>query len=185
MFIPDHAMPPTPFQPKPRITLIAAVARNRVIGNGNALPWRLPEDLKRFKALTHGHPVIMGRKTWESLGRPLPGRTNILISRKAEFPAPGATPVGSLAAALAAAAATGTDEVFIIGGAEIYRQALPLADRLQLTEIDRDFGGDAFFPDVAPAEWRETLRESHRDAANFNYAFVTYERNQPCFTQST
>ena len=167
---------PAPLQPKPRLTLIAAVAKNRVIGNGNALPWRLPEDLKRFKALTLGHPVIMGRKTWESLGRPLPGRTNIVISRRVDFHAPGATSVGSLEAALAKAEATGTDEAFIIGGAEIYAQALPLARRLQLTEIDRDYAGDAFFPSLDPAEWHETERAAHHAAANFDYAFVTYER---------
>ncbi|MCX7170427.1 MAG: dihydrofolate reductase [Proteobacteria bacterium] len=149
---------------------------NRVIGNGNALPWRLPEDLKRFKALTHGHPVIMGRKTWESLGRPLPGRTNIVISRRADLHAPGATPVGSLEAALAAAAATGTDEAFIIGGAEIYGQALPLADRLQLTEIDRDYAGDVFFPKFDRAAWHETARAAQHAEAGLAYTFVTYER---------
>ena len=167
---------PAPPAPRPRITLIAAVAKNRVIGSGNALPWRLPEDLKRFKALTHGHPVIMGRKTWQSLGRPLPGRTNIVISRSADFAALGAERVDSLAAALAAAAATGTDEAFIIGGGEIYRQALPLADRLQLTEIGQDFSGDAFFPPLDPAEWRETARAARDAAAHCDYAFVTYER---------
>ncbi len=159
-----------------RITLIAAVARNRVIGAGNALPWRLPEDLKRFKSLTLGHPIIMGRKTWESLGRPLPGRTNIVVSRSADFAAPGGAVVGSLEASVAMAASTGADEAFVIGGAEIYRQALPLAHRLQLTEIDRDFAGDAHFPAFDAAQWRETARELHH-AAGFDYAFVTYERN--------
>ncbi|MBI5920333.1 MAG: dihydrofolate reductase [Betaproteobacteria bacterium] len=165
-----------PPPPKPGITLIAAVARNNVIGLDNAMPWRLPEDLKRFKALTLGHPVIMGRKTWESLGRPLPGRTNIVISRNPAFTASGATPTGSLEAALAQAAATGTDETFIIGGAEIYRQALPLADRLQLTMIEQEFAGDAFFPSWDAAEWHETQREQHRAEAGFDYAFVTYAR---------
>lgn len=168
--------PPSAVSTRPRLTLIAALAKNLVIGNGNALPWRLPEDLKHFKSLTYGHPVIMGRKTWESLGRPLPGRTNIVVSRSADFAAPGATLAGSFEAALAKAAATGTDETFIIGGAEIYRQALPLAQRLQLTEIDRDYSGDVFFPPHNRDEWRETARESHRAEAEFNYAFVTYER---------
>jgi len=175
MFPDPSMLPASPRQP-PRITLIAAVAKNRVIGAGNALPWRLPEDLKRFKALTLGHPIIMGRKTWESLGRPLPGRTNIVITRAAGFSAPGATPAGSLDEALAAAAATASDEVFIIGGADIYRQALPLARRLQLTEIDRDFAGDVHFPPVDSAQWLETARETHQADGNFDYAFVTYER---------
>jgi len=169
----NNAAPP---RSSPRITLIAAVAKNRVIGAGNALPWRLPEDLKRFKALTLGHPVIMGRKTWESLGRPLPGRTNIVVSRSAGFSAAGAMRAGSLDEALAAAAATHSDEVFVIGGADIYRQALPRAQRLQLTEIDLDFAGDVHFPPADPARWRETAREAHHAEANFDYAFVTYER---------
>ena len=173
-------MPSASNQHKPCITLIAAVARNRVIGAGNALPWRLPEDLKRFKSLTLGHPIIMGRKTWQSLGRPLPGRTNIVVSRSAEFAAPGGNVVGSLEASVALAASTGTDEAFVIGGAEIYRLALPIAHRLQLTEIDREFAGDAHFPAFDPAQWRETARESHHAQhaeAGFDYAFVTYERN--------
>lgn len=161
----------------PRITLIAAVARNRVIGAGNALPWRLPEDLKRFKSLTLGHPIIMGRKTWESLGRPLPGRTNIVISRSTGLAAPGISVVDSLEASVAMAARAGADEAFIIGGAQIYAQALPIADRLQLTEIDRDYPGDAHFPEFDPALWRETLRERHHAEAGFDYSFVTYERN--------
>lgn len=158
---------------KPRLTLIAAVAKNRVIGRGNAIPWRLPEDLQRFKALTMGRPILMGRKTWASLGRPLPGRRNIVISRDRDFSAPGALVVTSLAAAVAACA--DADEAFVIGGAEIYAQALPLADRLQLTELARDFEGDTRFPEIDPNSWRESWRE-HHDGADFTYAFVTYER---------
>ena len=158
----------------PRLTLIAAVARNRVIGSDNALPWRLPADIKRFKELTLGHPIIMGRKTWVSLGRPLPGRSNIVISRDPDFSAPGATVVASLAAALAACA--GAQEAFVIGGAEIYALALPAAQCLQLTEIDRAFPGDTHFPDFDPSAWRETARERHRAEAGFDYAFVTYQR---------
>ena len=158
----------------PLLTLIAAVAKNGVIGSDNALPWRLPEDLRRFKALTLGHPIIMGRKTWSSLGRPLPGRTNIVISRDPAFPAPGATVVDSLAAALAACA--GARVAFVIGGAEIYRLSLPLAWRLELTEIDRDFPGDTHFPAIDPVAWRETARQRHRAEAGFDYDFVTYER---------
>ncbi|MFA7267716.1 MAG: dihydrofolate reductase [Sterolibacterium sp.] len=177
MFIPDDGMPSLPSTNSLRITLIAAVAKNHVIGIGNAMPWRLPEDLKRFKSLTLGHPVIMGRKTWDSLGRPLPGRKNIVISRATDRTIPGADLVGSLQAGLAVAAATGTNEAFIIGGAEIYRQALPLANRLQLTEIAKDYVGDVFFPDVDPTEWHETLREPHHAEAGFDFAFVTYERS--------
>ena len=158
----------------PRLTLIAAVARNSVIGSDNALPWRLPADLKRFKELTLGHPIIMGRKTWVSLGRPLPGRSNIVISRDPDFSAPGATVVASLAAALAACASA--QEAFVIGGAEIYALALPAAQCLQLTEIDREFPGDTHFPDFDPSAWRETARERHRAEAGFDYAFVTYQR---------
>ena len=158
----------------PRLTLIAAVARNGVIGNDNALPWRLPEDLKHFKELTLGHPIIMGRKTWSSLGRPLPGRRNIVISRDPDFKASGGIVVASLAAALAACADAA--EAFVIGGAEIYALALPVAHRLQLTEIDRDFPGDTHFPGFDPAAWRETERKSHRAADGLDYAFVTYQR---------
>lgn len=158
------------------ITLIAAVAKNRVIGLDNALPWRLPEDLKRFKAITLGHPIIMGRKTWASIGRPLPGRTNIVVSRSPDYAAPGATVVRTLQEAIDAAVASGTDEVFVIGGADIYRQALPLAHRLQLTEIDQDYLGDVCFPDLEPGEWLEVMRESHHSTNEPNYAFVTYER---------
>ena len=158
----------------PRLTLIAAVARNGVIGNDNALPWRLPEDLKHFKELTLGHPIIMGRKTWASLGRPLPGRRNIVISRDPDFKAPGGIVVASLAAALAASA--DASEAFVIGGAEIYALALPEAQCLRLTEIDRDFPGDTHFPGFDPAAWRETERKSHRAADGLDYTFVTYQR---------
>ena len=158
----------------PRLTLIAAVAKNGVIGNDNALPWRLPADLKRFKELTLGHPIIMGRKTWASLGRPLPGRSNIVISRDLGLKAPGAIVVASLAAALAACA--DASEAFVIGGAEIYALALPAAQCLQLTEIDREFSGDTHFPTIDPNAWRETARERHHADAGFDYAFVTYQR---------
>ena len=164
---------------KPLLTLIAAVARNGIIGRDNTLPWRLPEDLKHFKALTTGHPIVMGRKTWESLGRPLPGRHNIVITRDATYHAEGATVVNSLEDALHLA--NDAEELFVIGGAEIYRLALPLADRLQLTELDADFAGDTHFPDVYRSSWRETMRERHSSAAGLDYAFVTYERA----TQST
>lgn len=163
--------------PTPCLTLIAAVARNGVIGLDNTLPWRLPEDLKRFKALTLGHPVIMGRKTWESLARPLPGRHNIVISRDPRYVARGATTTTTLEQAIAIAAHEEGQEIFVIGGSAIYRLALPLAQRLQLTEIDQDYAGDAHFPGFDRSVWQETSREQHRAEAGFDYAFVTYERS--------
>jgi dihydrofolate reductase len=163
--------------PKPVLTLIAAVARNGVIGFANRLPWQLPADLRRFKELTTGHTVIMGRKTWESLPakfRPLPGRRNIVVTRNDAFIADGATVSTSLPDAIAAA---NGDEAFVIGGAELYKAALPLADRLQLTEIDAAYEGDTWFPVIDMAQWRETARETHADETGPGYAFVTYRKN--------
>jgi len=145
-----------------------------VIGRDNKLPWRLSEDLKHFKALTMGHPMVMGRKTWESLPGKLPGRPHIVVTRNPAYQAEGATVVTSLHAAVAAAGET--DEVFVIGGAELYAQAFEFADRLQLTEIDADFEGDAWFPNWDRSKWREAARETHRTDAGLGYAFVTYER---------
>jgi dihydrofolate reductase len=162
--------------PKPVLTLIAAVARNGVIGVDNRLPWHLPADLKHFKQLTTGHTVIMGRKTWESLPakfRPLPGRHNIVVTRNGEYRAEGATVATSLPAAVAAAQSS---EAFVIGGAELYAAALALADCLQLTEIAADFDGDTHFPAIDPAQWREAARETGQDEAGLGYAFVTYRR---------
>ncbi|MCZ7563576.1 MAG: dihydrofolate reductase [Burkholderiales bacterium] len=165
-----------------RVTLVAAVARNGVIGRRNALPWRLPADLRRFKALTLGHPVVMGRKTFESiratLGGPLAGRLNIVVTRNPVYVAAGCRLVESFEAAVAVAAAADTDEVFVIGGGEIYRAALPAADRLQITEIDADFAGDAWFPALAPGAWREVSRETHAPGPEsaHPFAFVAYER---------
>lgn len=160
--------------PAPHLILIAAVASNGVIGVNNTLPWRLPDDLKRFKTLTLGHSVIMGRKTWESLGRALPGRRNIVITRAAGFVAPGATVVHSVDAALAACG--GEECAFVIGGAEIYTQTLPLAKRLELTEIHAGIEGDAHFPPFDHGVWRETARERHRADDGLEYDFVSYER---------
>lgn len=162
---------------KPRLSLIAAVAANGVIGSDNALPWRLPEDLKRFKALTLGHPVIMGRRTHESIGRPLPGRRNIVISRNKEYAASGCEVAASLGAALdACRIGNEGDEVFIIGGAQIYAEALPLARRLYLTEIRADYPGDARFPAFERGTWRETTREHHRAESGIEFDFAVYER---------
>ena len=162
--------------PKPILSLIAAIARNGVIGIDNRLPWHLPADLKHFKALTTGNTVIMGRKTWESLPekfRPLPGRRNIVVTRNAAFRAEGALVAASLPAAVALAA---SGMAFVIGGAELYAAALPLADRLDLTEIDADYAGDTRFPERDPKQWRETAREAQADAAGLRFAFVSYER---------
>lgn len=160
--------------------LIAAMARGRVIGRGNTLPWHLPEDMAHFRAATRGHPVIMGRKTWDSLPqrfRPLPARRNLVVTRNPAWQATGAEPMPSLNAALAATA--GAERVFVIGGAELYAAALPLADTLLLTEIDADVDGDAHFPDFAAAGFVEQARERHHAAAPnmFDFAFVTYRRS--------
>jgi dihydrofolate reductase len=159
----------------PLVSLVAALARNRVIGAGNRLPWHLPEDLRRFKRLTMGAPVIMGRKTHESIleqaGKPLPGRRNIVVTRQPGARFEGCEVAGSLDTALALAG--DAPEVFVIGGAELYRLALPRADRLYLTLIDADYDGDTFFPDFDPADWRETAREP-----GAGFAFVTYERRR-------
>ncbi len=155
------------------LTLLVAAAENNVIGRHGELPWRLPADLKRFKALTLGHPVVMGRKTFESIGRPLPGRPNIVVTRQVGWAAPlGVTVCSNLPDALHAARAL-SDEVFIIGGGELYAQTLPLADRVQLTRVHTDVPGDAFFPALAPAQWREVWREDHpadeRHAHRFSF----------------
>lgn len=156
-----------------KIALIAAMAANRVIGRDNQLAWRLPEDLQYFKRMTLGHHLIMGRKTWDSIGRPLPGRTTIVISRQPDFVAPGAQVAHSLEQALSLCA--GQDEVFVTGGAEIYRQALPLAQRIYLTELDAAIAGDAFFPEFSTAQWQLSSREAHQ-GREFAYAFSVYDR---------
>jgi len=142
------------------IALVVAMAENRVIGKAGGLPWHIPGDLKLFKKTTMGKPIIMGRKTWESLGRALPGRTNIVISRDPAYSAEGAEVAGDLDQALGVAAALADEEIMVIGGAEIYRLALPKADRLYLTEVALKPDGDAFFPDFDKAAWRETSREA-------------------------
>ncbi len=162
-----------------KLSLIAAVARNGVIGHDNGLLWHLPEDLRHFKRTTLGAPVIMGRKTWDSLPakfRPLPGRRNVVLTRDPLWHAPGAERAGSLEAA--AALLEDVPVAYVIGGAEIYSQALPLADELVLTEIDRDFEGDTRFPDWPRDSFVECSRETaHAGPPNdFHYAFVTYRR---------
>ncbi|HEV2719996.1 MAG TPA: dihydrofolate reductase [Thermoanaerobaculia bacterium] len=163
-----------------RISIIAILAANNVIGRDNQLPWYLPADLKRFKALTTGHHLIMGRKTYESLGKPLPGRTNVVVTRSGDFCAPGIVVVPSIDAALDVA--RGDAEPFIAGGAQIYEQTIHLADRMYITRIHADFDGDALFPDFDDVtEWRLTDAEHHEpDEKNtLPYSFLTYERVAP------
>lgn len=161
--------------PPAAVEIIVAMARNRVIGRDNALPWRLPDDLRRFRALTMGHPIVMGRKTWESLGRPLPGRRNLVVSRDGSLAAGGCEVFPTLDAALRSCA--GAARIFVIGGAQLYAAALPLAARIHATEIDADFAGDTRFPEVDWSAWRETARETRRCAEQgFDYHFVTRER---------
>ena len=162
-----------------KLALIAAVASNGCIGRANALPWRLPEDLRHLRRATLGCPVIMGRKTWDSLPsrfRPLPGRRNIVVTRQAEWQADGAEAAASLGAALDLVA--DADKVFVIGGAELYREALPRADELVLTEIAHAFDGDVFFPSWDRRHFREMAREEHHSGPpdDLAFAFVTYER---------
>jgi len=159
-----------------RLTLIVARARNGTIGLRGALPWRLPEDLAQFRRTTLGHPILMGRRTHESIGRPLPGRRNIVLSRDPGFRAAGCEVAPDLDRALALCA--DTDEAFVIGGADLYRAALPRADRLLITEIGADFEGDVFFPPVDAARWLEVERRHHAAGAAGDIAFdvVSYAR---------
>jgi dihydrofolate reductase len=159
----------------PRISIIVAYAANRVIGKNGSIPWHFSEDLKRFRRITMGHHIVMGRKTWESIGRVLPGRKHIIISRQPGYEVAGAKVVGSLNAAIAAA--RGDSEIFVIGGAEIYALFLPIADRVLATEIKRQYEGDTYFPELEKGIWRETAREDREDAAlGLRYGFVTLER---------
>lgn len=165
----------------PRIHLIAAIAKHGGIGYQNALLWHLPEDMAHFRQTTAGKPVIMGRKTWDSLPprfRPLPGRRNIVLTRQAGFEAAGAACVQSLADALHLCAME--DDIYIIGGAQIYAEALPLADELNLTLVDLSPEADAFFPNIPTAIWQETARIDGHSSNGIGYAFVTYRR---CATQ--
>ncbi len=165
------------------ISLIAALSQNRVIGKNNDLPWHLPHDMKYFMETTKDHHVIMGRKNYDSLPekfRPLPHRTNIVVTRQKEFIAPGCQVVHSIEASLSIAQKNNEREVFIIGGAEIYGMALPIATRLYLTEIHAHIEGDTFFPEVF-SEWKEVSRKPHPPDERHRYAFdfVIYEKNNP------
>lgn len=170
-----------------KTSLIVAMAENQTIGIDNSLPWHLPNDLQYFKKVTMAKPIIMGRKTYESIGRPLPGRTNIVITRQADYQAEGIVVVNSLQQALDKAEdisfVAGHEEVMVIGGAEIYQQALLKADRLYITHVHSEIAGDAFFPHVSWNDWQECQREDHQaDPAGeaqknpYDYSFVVYDR---------
>lgn len=155
------------------------MATNRVIGINNGLPWHLPNDLRHFRRTTTGHAVIMGRKNYESIGKPLPDRTNIVVTRNPDYRAPGCVVVHSLAEAIAAAGAD--NEIFVIGGAEIYAQALPLARHMHLTLVHADVAGDAYFPEFDWKAWHLVSREDHDvdDRHAYRYSFLTLERMKP------
>lgn len=161
-----------------RVVIVVAMAQNRTIGRDGDLPWRLPADLKHFKAVTMGKPIVMGRKTYDSIGRPLPGRLNVVITRSTTYTPDGVTVVHSLEDALEAARASGAEETCIVGGAEIYRLALPMTSRLELTEVHEHVDGDTHFPAFDRADWTETARERHEaEDDRPAYSFVTLERN--------
>lgn len=158
----------------PFIRLVVAYAANRCIGKDNDLPWRLPSDLQHFKRVTMGLPIIMGRKTWESLGRPLPGRPNLVISRNADYQAEGAQVFSNLDDALAAC--PGFEAACVIGGEQLFRLALPVAQELIATEIKADVDGDTFFPELPAEEWQEVERLPQPEENGFTYDYVTYRR---------
>jgi dihydrofolate reductase len=156
------------------LTIVVATDTNNGIGINNTLPWHLPEDLAHFKRTTSGHPIIMGRKTFDSIGRPLPNRRNIVITRNPDWQHAGVEAVMSLDAAKAL---VGDAQAFIIGGAQIYADTLAGTDHLIVTKIDKAFDCDAFFPAIDPAQWKEVARETHySDANGFDYAYITYDR---------
>ncbi|MBY0474450.1 MAG: dihydrofolate reductase [Nitrosomonas sp.] len=163
-----------------RLSILVAMAKNRVIGKNNQLPWHIPADLKHFKFLTMGQIIVMGRKTYESIGRPLPGRENIIITRQLGYEAPGATVVSSLQDALLICEESSTinRESFIIGGEKLYRQTLSICQRMYVTEIQSDFEGDVFFPEFDRSDWEEIQRDKHifENGARIEYHFVILDR---------
>jgi dihydrofolate reductase len=163
---------------KPTVSAIVAMAENRVIGFNNTLPWQLPADLKHFKTITSGHPVIMGRKTFASIGRPLPNRTNIILTRDHAFSAPDCLIATEAATALALAKNADPEEIFVIGGAEIYKQMLPQVDRVYLTVVHQVFEGDTYFPALSSDEWKEISSERFQadDKNPHEYSFIVLER---------
>ncbi|WP_374057986.1 dihydrofolate reductase [Nitrosomonas supralitoralis] len=165
-----------------RLSILVAMAKNRVIGKNNQLPWHLPADLKHFKFLTMGHTIVMGRKTYESIGRPLPGRENIIITRQAGYGVPGAMVANSLQDALLICeqGKTTNSESFIIGGEELYRQTLDICQRMYITEIQSDFEGDVLFPEFDRSNWDEIQRDKHtpENDAHIEYHFVILDRKE-------
>jgi dihydrofolate reductase len=160
-----------------RIALVVARSANGVIGDRGRIPWRIPEDMQRFRQITMGKPCIMGRKTWQSLPKkPLPGRLNVVVTRERHFAAEGATVAHSFEEAMTRAESDSADEIAVIGGEEIYRAALPRADVIHLTEVLAEFPGDAHFPAIDPMDWQETLSEEHVSKSGLNYRFITLER---------
>lgn len=159
-------------------SLVVAVSRNGVIGRDNQLPWRLPADLAYFKRVTMGHPILMGRRTYDSIGKPLPGRTNLVVTRQRDFQAPGCVVVHSLVEAWGAAGEA--SEVSIIGGTEIFRETLPIADRIHLTEVEAEVEGDTFFPEFDRGEWRETevLRHAADERHGYPFRIVVLDRKR-------
>ncbi len=166
----------------PRVTLIVAVAENGVIGHAGQLPWHLPDDLKRFKALTMGKPMLMGRRTFESIGRPLPGRTSLVLTHSTDWPAPpGVVVVHSVEEALVEVRRSGAAELAVIGGANVFLLTLPIARRIDLTRVHAEVSGDVYFPPLDPLEWRETQRTEHPADVRHAYAmtFSVLERRVP------
>ena len=160
-----------------RLSILVAMAKNRVIGRDNRLPWHLPADLKHFKFLTMGQTIVMGRKTYESIGKPLPGRANVVITRQTDYEIPGAVVVNSLKDALLVCEETSTidTENFIIGGEKLYQQTIKICQRMYITEIQSNFDGDVFFPQFDPGDWEEMQRDKHVDG-NLEYHFVVLDR---------
>ncbi len=161
-----------------KISLIVAMASNRVIGRDGQMPWHLSADLQRFKQITLGSPILMGRKTYEAIGRPLPGRQNLIISRNSDYQIPGCVVFNNIQKALQSAA--NSDELFVIGGATLYEALLPYADYLYLTVIDKAFAGDTYFPETNPAAWHEISREdiSNDPSVDFSYSFLKLQNHQ-------
>lgn len=161
-----------------KISLIVAMASNRVIGRDGQMPWHLSADLQRFKQITLGSPILMGRKTHEAIGRPLPGRQNLIISRNSDYQIPGCQVFDDIQKALQTVA--GSDELFVIGGATLYEALLPYADYLYLTVIDKAFAGDTYFPEIDPAAWHEISREDigNDPSVDFSYSFLTLQNRQ-------
>ena len=159
-----------------RLSLIVAMSRNRVIGANGGIPWHLPDELKLFKSITMGHHIIMGRKTWESIGRPLPGRSTVVVSRQPAYRVPGAVVAHTLEEAVAACG--GDEEIFVIGGAELFQLALPLADRLYLTTVEGEFAGDTYMPEFNTDDWRAVSSQSHAADGRHRHPYhhIVYER---------